>query len=359
MAQWRFVLATHWNANIGELVNATDRNVYIPLNALETLSFKVRLDHPLAASMDLTAANRVKAYRDGVLMASTNIFSVEETGDATGNWLSVNCVSNAYFAFMGRIPARGPRAGTVDAGVLVYGIIGLENVTSIKDEGSAVLTTGSTVTNYVPGEKNVLEVLQELSAGGFYFDWRIQPLDPTPTSSSGNPPGCCRLLMASSIGSTKSNAVFEWGSSTRANMVSYKKVTSRETQANEIYAVVTNPYSQWLISSGTNATENVKWDIMDDTVEASALKDTDAQALINQHYNARHLPRTVVEFVPAVNQANIPQYGTDYSIGDRVRGRAAYRGTTRFDGLFRVWAVNFAIDDNGTELVTPTLADPT
>jgi hypothetical protein len=45
----------------------------------------------------------------------------------------------------------------------------------------------------------------------------------------------------------------------------------------------------------------------------------------------------------------LPDWGTDYEVGDTVRVRIAYNEVPRIDALMRVWGVTANLDEQGVE----------
>jgi hypothetical protein len=150
--------------------------------------------------------------------------------------------------------------------------------------------------------------------------------------------------------------VFEWGTGTRANIAAYKKVVSRETQANSV-AANAGPY---IVFSATDSTLNKDWGKTQEFLsDVDGLSPTDVENLCNTHYNIRKKPRQTIEITPHVDPAasgRLPSYGIDYSIGDTVRVRAVYGKSVRFDVMLRVWAATFDIDSSGVERTSLTVS---
>lgn len=373
MADWRFILATRWHQNIGEILNATDRQVMLPINGVKTLGFKVRLDNPLSDYMMLNEANYIKAYRNGTIMFNGPILTVEENGDSTGATLAVNAVGPEWFLWKYPSsvvsPTTSPQLVTGDRGVLTASGNVLAPGADINYGTNAERTIGDTITNYqIPAFGSKGQMLTELSESGFAFDWVVDSLDPSSVSTGSNPNFTGKLRLYSSLGSSKSNAVFEWGTGTRANIASYKKIVTRETQISNIYAVGGLDVDANADITISNTMDSDHWrvwgqqvDFLTDIEDLPPLPATDRGTLLAAHYTARKHPRQTIEMVPHVDPSSsgrLPNYGVDYSIGDTVRVRAVYGKSVRFDVMLRVWAVTFDIDSSGLERVSPTVSAP-
>lgn len=371
MANWRFILATRWHQNIGEILNASDRQVMLPLSGIKTLGFKVRLDNPLSDYMMLNEANYIKAYRGSTLMFHGPILTVEENGDAVGATLAVNAVGPEWFLWKISAsvvaPSAPPQLVSGDRGILTSrgNLMGAGAAIDYGTDGER--TVGDVVTNYkIPQFGTKGQMLNELSEAGFGFDWLVDPLDPSSVSTGSNPSFTGKLKLYGSLGSSKTNAVFEWGTGTRANIASYKKIVTRENQISGIYAVGGEDYESGgdITIANTPDSDHLRvWGQQDDFVtdieDLPPLPATDRGDLLATHYTARKRPRQTIEIVPHIDPAGVgrlPNYGTDYSLGDTVRVRAVYGKSVRFDVMLRVWGVTFDIDNNGVERTSLTVS---
>jgi hypothetical protein len=358
---WAFVLTDAFYNPVGEIINAQDRKVTVPLSKLDTLSLKVRLDNPLAEALS-DCEGYIKAYRDGGLEFLGPIITAEEVGDATGATVAINAVSSGWYLNKFHLDPWAP--GTPD----IFDWPTPNDRAQIIDEilngtgaGGYVLpgplnSSASTITYSPPGSKKVWEVLTELSTGLDGFDWRILPIESQP---GGTGIAIGQFYARPVIGETRENAVFEWGGG-RYNIVDYKRTTSRDTQANSIWLIDSTGNDVVATSFDTSGTSTVAWDPLEDIITTELTDPAAQQQLADEHVRVRSLPRRTIEFTPHVDpqrSGRIPYYGTDYTVGDRIRARAMYAGRTRFDAYMRVWAVTFDIDNNGVEKASLTLSE--
>lgn len=359
---WSFVLTDNAFAPVGEIINAENRQVITPVNKLDTLQLSVRMDNPLAAQL-ATCEGYIKAYRDSLLHYFGPIVSAEETGDANGASVAVNSVSAGWFLTKRYVDTAelGPSSefiwpfATDRAQIMAELINGVNANDSLAVNGNFGNVSAATAITYNPlGSKKVYEVLTELAVGLDGFDWRILPIE----GIAGNSESRIGLFTASPvIGVERPDAVFEWGGG-RSNIVGYKRTVSRDTQANLIF--VTDDSGSQVVASAFDYDSSLNWRTLEDLLQPESADPFLQQPLADEHLRVRKEPRVTIEFEPHVDplrSGRLPYYGTDYEVGDRIRARATYGGTTRFDVFLRVWAATFTIDSNGVEKVILTLSE--
>ncbi len=365
---WRFVLTDQNYYPIGEILNAQDRQVTLPLNKLDTLSFKVRLDNPLS-SLLASCAGFIKAYRNNVLIFFGPIISTEEVCDSSTQSLAI-VAAGAGWVLTKRLAgknASGVAYPGIDRVLVADAAIqaaDLESTTGIS--GTSDLTLSGSLINYTIGPfRPVSEVITELATTLDGFDWRFIPIENT--SLTGNArifvqQSVAQFVAAPLIGQERPNAVFEWGSNSAANCVSYRRTLSRDAQATRVWNNTANgpdaPGYPTVYGFDEDAQE--QWGLLEDLVEAPDLLDISMrQALVNEHVRVRKNPRQLIDIQPASSSSSrrAPDFGVDFTVGDRVRGRAVYGRGVRFDAALRVWAAMFDIDAAGTERITLTLSE--
>src|SRR3954468_533794 len=161
MADWRFVLTDAAYRPVGEILNAAERKLAFPLNRLDTLSFRVRLDNPLADSL-LSTAGYVKAYRDSTLRYFGPIISAEEAADTGGGSIAVNSVGAGWILSkrLAGKSATGTVFGATDRGLIIKALIDATNAeseTGVATDGS--MTSGSAVAYTAGPYRPISEIL--------------------------------------------------------------------------------------------------------------------------------------------------------------------------------------------------------
>lgn len=368
---WSLVLADNSYNPLGEILNAGDRQIALLLNGIDTLGFNVRLDNPLSDVMATTACH-IKAYRNNTLQFFGPVVSAQESGDANGARVAINAIGAGWILskrLAGKSAAGQIFSSATDRAAIAGALITATNADGESGIQNGNLTSGSALTYTAGPYRPVMDCLTELASTFDGFDWRMMPVEnyaggmvtgqkiatfnAYPASAQG------AGVAGVTLGIDQPNSVFEWGNNTRANIASYTRTVSRDTQANKVYHNVSEgpdaPGYPTMFNSDPASISAYKLleALADADIHDTALR----TALINAHIAVRRNPRQIIDFVPANGSAyNLPEYGVDYNVGDRVRARAQYNDSIRFDAMMRVWAVTFALDANGTEQATLKLA---
>jgi hypothetical protein len=360
---WSFLLTDANYKPVGEILNAKDRRVAKVLSKLDSASFNVRLDHPMADNL-LTCQGYVKAYRNNQPQFFGPVISAEESGSNMGATVAVNCVSVGWFLqkrLAGKSATGRVFSSATDRAVVAKTLIDEMNAETNGETGIQTATTvgsGSAVTYTAGPYKPVLESVNELANAYDGFEWRIVPIDNfTDGVVTGLKIG--EFQASQVIGSQKSNTVFEWGIG-RNNIVSYTRSRNREQQANKVYHAVNQGADApgYPVISAIDADSITNYRLMEDLAAADLLDTTLRTQFVQQHVYYRRYPREIITFEPHIDPRDtgrLPQFGTDYDIGDSVRARAAYNNKLRWDSFFRVYGVDFSISDLGVEKANLTL----
>lgn len=366
---WTFVLTDLSFVPQGEMLNLSDVSIKLPLNALDTLTFNMRLDNPFALQI-ADCEGYIKAYRDGELRFFGPILSVDESGNANGAQLVVNAMSQGWI-FSKRITGRSS-TGTMyfsdDRRYIMSQILATENTHEdmhIQEENAPAAPTPTALAQYTAGPyKYVSQCLVELTTGLDAFDWRVFPVenfeDNEITSSKIG-----SFISSDLMATYQPEAVFEWGTTGRYNASEYTRRVSRTDQINVgIHIAPAGPDAPgyptvyWPVPSAGSDSRS-KWGLLEGVVDGDLTSLALRTQLAQEHFNVRNQPRKLVNITPHIADRNrrMPEYGTDYSVGDLVRVRSVYNGSERFNGWARVWAVEFAVSKEGTERVTLTLEE--
>jgi hypothetical protein len=361
-AGWTYILTDETYTPVAEIVNAYDRKVSIPLNRIDSASFRIRLDNPLAPNI-MTASSYVKAYRDDLLTFFGPIVTAEETGAADGASIAVNCLG-AGWAFTKRLvgkSAAGTTFTTTDRATIVDTLLATANAENNTGVGSAVGNTAASASTYVAGPYKMLDAtITELSTGTAGFDWRVLPnenwVNGVKTSDTIG-----AFYARPVIGSVAPEAVFEWGGG-RNNVANYTRTMNREGQANKLYHnAAPGPDAPGYPTLSTSDPASItEFHQLEDVVQADLLDPTLRSAILAAHLSVRSFPRHIVQFSPHIDPQGIgrlPNYGQHYTVGDQVRMRVEYNSEPRIDALVRVWGVAFEIDNNGVERASMVLAE--
>ena len=353
MQNWRFELTSLDYVPLGEVLNASQRKVTIPLNKLDTCSFRVRMDNPLAEAM-ATNEGYIKAWRNGVLVFYGPILSAEETGDSAVANLSVNCQSGGWLMLNKRYAnttevANAGKRTDIDRAIIVRDEMAATN-TNYGETGVSTtllpISAAETITYTIERWTPIADLLRTMQTGDNAFDWRMVPVDNW-DSGAVTSEKIAAFTAAPVLGQERPEAIWEFGTG-RANLQSYTNLVSRETQINEAVSLPTSSSTQWT----TNDASVDKWGKMQEVVSNTDVSDLGlAAGLREAHTVTRNEPRRITTWQPHIDPSGLrmPEYGIDYVVGDLVHGRGVANGQVRFDGIFRCWAVDFQVDDNGFE----------
>lgn len=389
--QWRFVYANKDFIPQGELFNASDRSLSLALSKLDTAAFSVRTDHPFADSL-ITLEGFLKIYRNNALIFYGPLIEAEENvgsnGVGTGR-ISISAASPAWHLQHRWVSfVQGPlgvvslsRGFIAAAGIQQLNqqyYVGAEWPTGIyntdintpdkyRQTGHTLINSSSSTYPYtgggtlsanwqVPAYKPSMDILQEISQGVDGFDWRFMPIENFVSGAWNGSPGIADPYFASPIGTSAPEAIFEFGAG-KLNIKSYTRAMSRGQQANSVRHLL-NVAQELTPPLAYNNPSKAKWGVIEDLAQADLTDLTLRQKLVDEHVLVRKEPRHTIVFEPTSDYGDgrLPRYGIDYNIGDTVTARAISLGKQRFNAQFRVWGVEFALDDLGVETPRLTLS---
>lgn len=364
MADW-LLIASDLSGNVlGEITNAKDRRLEFLFNRVDTASFKIRIDHPLSDAL-LIDDCLVKAYRNGVLRFHGPVVSAEEAATSDAQTLQVNCASPLWrlqFRLIGRSTAGyswGNASTAVDSGVIAQDIITQANTNYAPGYTGIIPYSASTGASVAAGPyywKPALELLTEISSSVSGFDFRANPIEPTNVGEAW--PAIAQFYHAASIGTSKTEAIFEYGTN-RANVTEYTRNVDRSTMLNAGIVLVSgypDGTGQLALSALDTTSVTNRGDFEGVINDGGITWDTLRQALVDAHVAARKDPKHTLVFKVALNA--LPSPFDDYAPGDRVRARGEANHVQRFDNMFRVWGMTINLDDNGNEATELELIQP-
>lgn len=390
---WSFIVTDLNGVVHGELARASARKVALPHKRVPSASCTVPLTDPLAPTLADTDC-LLKCYRTDsntgtkTLAFHGPVVSVEENGSTEGHSLAVTAAGPFWRLAKRLIPASKLQAGvqfgsagsTQVLGQIAHDILSNvngENFTGITPNvaGMQTATTQGWVGKWFL--KNAAEGIAELSAGLNTFEFRVNPTEAAVTGGVGGWPQIGVFQTALTLGQSRPDAVFEYGT-TRANVVSYSRPVTRDGMVTnalvsvsgwpdsverdaagvEKYHLVQRAGGALIVPPAAPASPAITArglfeEVVDD---AGILDDTLRWSIADYHVLIRQQPRQMITFNPAPNARPAPF--VDYDVGDTVRGRAIVNGILRFDALFRIWGISFDVDENGNEVVSLELVAP-
>lgn len=357
MADWKFILTDLAGNNPAEIVEADDRKVSTPLNRAATATFKLRTEHRYA-NRALALNNLLKVYRAG---RTQPIFvgpcvSAEEVGNQDSENILVTA-SDPMFRlarrFIGKTDAGyADTLTTKTKGTLAKNVIdtangegwtGIQTNTGwLGDSGTAKLGP----VYFKPVSETITEFTQQLPG----FDFELVPIEPSgpwPNTS------IAEFHTFDQRGIDRPNCVFEYGTS-KANVGSYTRTSTLDGIANVVHNNQGFPEASPVVVS--DAASINTWSRYDTLIAPELTDVTLRQHIASLHLAFRKQARTVIIFEPFMNATPTPYIS--YGPGDRVRCRAVVNGSTRFDGLFKVWGIEVSVDTNNNESTVLELTPP-
>jgi hypothetical protein len=355
---WQFVLTDLTGRAIGEVLDAPQRQVIRGLSSPSTASFTVLATNPLLSYL-LTSDLNLKCYRNDGLMFHGPITTIQLAADDPTATPTLSCsAADPSWRFEKRLSGKS-NAGRViptstdrlTAAETLIGDANTDGETGVKTLGQ---TCGTPLSGaYVAGPfKKLSECIADLgnTLGG--FDWRVDPLEYTAGKIG-------EFRAAAVLGQTKANATFEYQG--RGNMRAPNFVRGIETLVNNVYSIPDDgPVSTLGIrsknDSGSISTRGLYEEVVDTSnILNQGLRD----AVLDDHILYRKNPRQLLQFQPDVSDGTgrVPEYGVDYQVADLVHARVVYNRATLVDGYVRLYKMQFDVDENSRETLTPTVVN--
>jgi hypothetical protein len=357
MAAWRVTLTDKSYRPIREVFGFYDFAYQAGLSKLSTTSFKVPLRNEAVNDLGM-AEGYIKAYRNNVLRYVGPIITTEESVDSSSQTLTVTSADVGWY--LSRRLAGKSGTGTVWESATNVALIAKSLIdTTNTSDGETGLSTaaytqdsGSARTYKAGPYRPVLECVAELGSTLDGFDWRILPVENWNNGgNTGNKIGAIQMLPV--IGSPQPNAVFEYGTG-RNNILSYTKLRSRETQANRVYHLGSDPATAVVGTHADDASLVANWKRLEDVAQAEMVDADMRLDLVKEHVNVRRLPRDLVRLTPVIDpeaSGRVPLPFDDYNLGDTIQARMVYDGYIRFAGSLRVFGFSCTQNADGFERV--------
>jgi hypothetical protein len=364
---------------IGEVAQADERKLSLPHMRVGTAAFKLSITDIYTQTL-LDTDTLIKVYHTHPLTGARYlcfngpVVAAEEVADGSSDAVVFTASDPMWRLTKRLIPGSllrtsisyGTAGSLIDLGLIVHNILDDVNAANIP-AGSPVGFTGiskgsrtASINGYYvsPPNKNAAEAIAELHVGVGSFEYKLTPTEPTNVAGNGGWPQIATLDIAPVIGSSRPDAVFEYGT-TRANVASYSRQISRDGLMNRgIVSVSGWPDGTLEVQADRqDAASMTARGLFEDVVTEGGITDiTLRNSLADFHLGIRKQPRQIITFKPTAGAAVTPL--VDYFVGDSVRARAVVNGSLRFDATFRIWGINFDVDKNGNESVELELVVP-
>jgi hypothetical protein len=352
------VLTDRAHTPVGQLTEAASVNCFRGLGKLSTCAFQIPLSN--AHTERLAACDgHIKVYRKGSLLFVGPIITAEENAERETRSIAVTAADAGWY--LGKRVVGKSTSGTLWTTATARHTIAKSLVDTANTEFETGIdtsfytwTSGSAITYKAGPYALCLPIIQELGAALDGYDWFVYPRENWVNGAVANQK-IGSMNVQTLIGSAKPNVVFEYGTNTRSNVLSYTKTTTRDTQANTVYHVGTDGSAKVGFLSVLGG-----WPLMDDVISGEFTDPTYRQKLVDEHVAVRGMPRTLMKMTPHIDPGvtgRVPEPFIDYDIGDTITFRAVAENIVRFSGTLRVYGIRSSIDPSGFERVELVLED--
>jgi hypothetical protein len=404
--KWQFLVADNRGNVLGELNQAKERKVNLPMGRITNGSLVVDVSNPWANTLRKGDVTFIKAYRTNSLgtkklMGYGPVINTQKTrASGAGSQVSSLVVNWAGIAWRverrlieASKTAKGLEYGTpeapIETGQIAVKII--EDLNNGKLEtgvGTGILhpynvehpilletglpigplpqaDTGIRIGNIGPTPtstvgpwyfQNALSGISLVASTFSGFDWEVEPVEAY-VDSLGIVFG--KLNLAAAFGSHRADVVWEYGTG-KNNVREFTELIDSSGNLNRAYSEPTgfpeNATEEVIMQYDWNAIRERNY-IYDDIIPSDIVAQDLRNELLKEHVNVRKQPKTVITFKPtsAYEPGVIPEFGTEYGLGDIFTFRSVEYGQETFNGLVRMYEAQFEIDENGNETITPIL----
>lgn len=355
VADWKFILTDLTGGGVGEVFDASERQVVRVLSGPSTASFKLLANNILLTDV-LNRDLNLKCYRNDGLIFHGPIITTELAVDDPSGTPTIACGAvDPSWRFERRVSGKSA-SGTLFNGVDRLTAAETLISTANGDGETGVATIGQTcgtTSVYTAGPyKKLSECVADLGNTLNGFDWRIDPNE----YSSGK---IGSFVAAALLGAQQPNAVFEYQGKGNMRVPNYQR--GIVDLVNKVYSIPDDgPTSGLGVRSATDAQSVTDRGLYEEVVDTSGINNqTLRDAVLNDHILYRKNPKQVLTFSPDFNDGTgrVPEYGADYQVGDSVRGRVVYNNVQLIDGYVRLYKMQFDIDQNNKETLTPTVVN--
>lgn len=349
---WRFVVTDLAGRALGE-PTAYEKRLSVGASKTATAAFRINSSDSLWDQIQ-AGSSMLRVFDSGGNDAFYGpIIGEDEAGDKDGKITVQYAAADLSWRFGKRFLGRDTAGlGTVYTST-DSAQIALAGLAAINGDEATGVTAGS-ADACVPRTttvlwKRYLDLLSELGAVAGSYEWRL-----TYTSNGAQVAPTAALDLKAFLGTDRSSgtsAVFlEYGTGTKANCSAYTRTRSIEQLASDV----------WVLGGASTAVASASdpgrpYKRHEDVISYGDISDVALlDALAAAHVAIRKRPRIVAALTPFAKLT--PRYGVDYQLGDIVNGRIYAGGKDRLSGQVRIWNADIAIDDNGGEQATLSLA---
>lgn len=367
-AAWKMIWTNYDTVPVGEIDSAADRKFVFRHNQPNTIEFNVPLSTLIGRRIAAApyGFGLVKLYRNGTLEMVAETTSLQVVGKQGEKSVAVSAVETMYPRMAAYYPSAFPNAPFTFP--LVAGQAGSKFLADksayLAQAGVTAGTAGTTASmnpSLFEAGTTLLDLLQAIALRTSGFDYWATPLEPWYDAAAGYK-DAAQLEISALRGTTKPNIKFEFGTETRANVDDYTLTAmSGDHLANDLLVVgpttSTSDMQSPTASSPTVAYFGPRLRYVTTDYENATLR----KSIADLHQAKRQYPRLLLTMNPSPSNGDgrVPQFITDYDIGDIVPARIRERGTTLIDANVRVYGVAVSLDKTGMESIELTLNSDT
>jgi hypothetical protein len=364
-ATWKLVWIDNADMTKKGEIPASERTINFKLNQASTVEFKVGLNESMGRTIAAApyGFGLVGVYRNSTLQFIAETTSLQVIGEGNEQSVAIAAVESAFPLLNGFLMGNPYVQGVTSdiVGDIRNALNSLSGVTGV-DQGVNTASATAVGESILDGVQTLLTYIQSFAfrASGFDF-WAVYN-EPNPAFSYGSGGNIIATINTANIrGTTKPNAVFEYGANTRANL---DKFTMTSTAGDNLVNVVYTNGPNTSMGNGGFAADNPS-SLLFGTKKAIISTEFDNIAL-NEAYAdlqiaKRAYPRLVFGFTPSPSDGTgrIPQFITDYDIGDIIPGKIVHEGVTLLNASVRIYGVTVTLDTSGMERIELTTTPDT
>lgn len=369
---WTYILSELDGTEIGEVTNATGRNLSMGLNRAATSSFSIRADNELAVPL-FADDTLLQVWEDDIIRFHGPVVSTELSSSGSESpTIAVSAADPAWRLSKrllglssGGTKYTGDRAKTARKMIneLNSGSDGLTNpYTGVKLLSEASYTAASG--EYIAGPyRPALTCINDLAHTLNGFDWYMAPLDGSESVTVTNElgswtrPTIAQFEANDSFGETP-GVVFEYGDGQR-NVRTINYTRDLNDTVNKAFHTPNDLGSEAVLFEDDIPSLEHRGRFIA-VADAFGITDTGLrEAWLDEVIRVKANPRYVVSMTLDIDDGTgrVPKLGTDYWLGDIVTAVGAIAGTPLFSGEVRVYGVEISVDEQGAATVTPVLLD--
>lgn len=365
MATWKLVWIDNADMTKKGEIPASERTINFKLNQANTIELKVSLKEPMGRTIAAApyGFGLILVYRNNVLQFLAETTSMQVIGEGNEQSVAIAAVESAFPLLNGFLMGNPYVQGVTSdiVGDIRNALNAFSGVTGV-DQGTNTASATAVSECVLDGLQTLITYIQAFAFRSSGFDFWATYNEPVAGVGYGWGGTILANLNTANIrGTTKPNAAFEYGANTRANL---DKFTMTSTAGDNLVNVVYTNGPTTSATTGGLAVSNPSALLFG--TRRTVISTEFDNALLNQAYAdlqiaKRAYPRLVFGFTPSPSDGtgNVPQFLTDYDVGDIIPGKIVQDGTTLLSANVRIYGVAVSLDTSGMERIELTTTPDT